>query len=62
MSKTITVKRSELGTFRMAISNERKYNKVIVNGIVREWIGFGWIDLDKATEEDRQKYPTVIDG
>jgi len=28
MSKTITVRRSELGTLRMAISNERKYNKI----------------------------------
>ena len=61
MSKTITVKRSELGTLHMAAGNERKYNKVIVDGIVREWVGFGWIDLNKATEKDRQKYPTVID-
>ena len=62
MSKTITVKRSELGTLRMAAVNEHKYNKVIVDGIVREWVGFGWIDLDKATEEDSQKYPTLVDG
>lgn len=57
-----TVKRSELGRLRMTAGNERKYNKVIVSGYVREWVGIGWIDLDKATEEDRQKYPTVIDG
>ena len=36
MSKTITVRRSELGTLRMAAGNERKYNKIIVDGIVRE--------------------------
>jgi hypothetical protein len=45
-----------------SFSNERKYNKNIVDGIVREWIGFDWIDLDKATEEDNQKYPTLVDG
>jgi hypothetical protein len=28
MSKTITVRRSELGTLRMAAGNERKYNKI----------------------------------
>ena len=28
MSKTITVKRSEFGTLRMAVSKERKYNKI----------------------------------
>jgi hypothetical protein len=45
-----------------SFSNERKYNKIIVDCIVREWIGFDWIDLDKATEEDNQKYPTLVDG
>lgn len=57
-----TVKRSELGRLRMTAGNERKYNKVIVDGIVREWVGIGWLVLDKATEEDRQNYPTMIDG
>lgn len=45
----------------MAAGNERKYNKVILDGNVQEWVGIGWIDLYKATEKDRQKYPTVID-
>ena len=37
----------------MAADNEGKYNKVIVDGIVREWVGIRWLVLDKATEEDR---------
>lgn len=59
MSKPIH--RSELSNLRMVAGNEKKYDIVIVGGVVKEWIGFGWIDLNKATEKDYKKYPQVVD-
>lgn len=59
MSKPIH--RSELSNLRMVAGNEKKYDIVIIGGVVTEWIGFGWIDLNDATEEDYKKYPQVVD-
>ena len=57
-----TIKRSELGKHRMVACNEGKFDRVIDNGVIHEWIGFGWIGIVRATKEDYQKYPTVIEG
>ena len=54
-----TVKATELSNFRMAGHNEKKYPAVIDNGILKEWIAIGWIDLRKATKEDHKKFPVV---
>ena len=43
----------------MAGHNEKKYPAVIDNGILKEWIAIGWIDLRKATKEDHKKFPVV---
>jgi hypothetical protein len=56
-----TVKRSELSNLRMTAGNEKKYSMVILEGILKEWVGIGWVGEDKATDEDRKKYPTAID-
>lgn len=56
-----TVKKSELTTLRMVQGNERLYPKVIIEGVLREWVGFGWIPLGPATEEDLKKYPRVVE-
>ena len=41
----------------MVNGNEKKYKIVIDNGIVKEWVGIGWIEIRKATKAD--KYPIV---
>ena len=55
------VKRSELSILRMVAGNEGLYTKVIDGGRLKEWIGIGWIDIGRATEEHRALYPTVIE-
>ena len=46
------VKRSELSTIRMVAGNEKKYQRVIQNGIVKNWVGFGWVNEGEATNMD----------
>lgn len=59
MSKT--VRADELSTVRMVAGNEKKYDLVIQNDHLKEWVGFGWIVIRLATDEDRLNYPTVVD-
>lgn len=55
-----TVKRSELSSIKMVAGNEKKFNKVIADGQLKEWIGFGWIDIRKPTAADEQHYPFAV--
>ena len=55
------VKRSELSTIKMVAGNEKKYQRVIHDGIVKNWVGFGWIVEGEATDTDYEKYPKVED-
>ena len=57
-----TVKASELSNLRMATGGEKKYSRVIVNGVLQEWVGIGWIEIRKAKTRDLATYPTVVDG
>jgi len=56
-----TVKRFELSRVKMVAGNEKKYSRVILDGEVNNWVGFGWVSEGAATEADRKKYPTVED-
>ena len=55
------ITRKELSNLRMVAGNEKKYGKVIMGGVLKEWIGFGWIVLRIATEKDRKRYPEVVE-
>lgn len=55
-----TVDASLLSNLRMTAGNEKKYPTVIDNGVVKKWVGIGWIRLREATKPDLSKYPTVI--
>lgn len=55
------VTRKELSNLRMVAGNEKKYGKVIIDGKLKEWIGFGWIELRDATASDRKRYPEVVE-
>jgi hypothetical protein len=54
-----TVEATELSNIRMAGANEKKYQAVIDNGILKEWVAIGWVDLRKATDTDHKKFPVV---
>jgi len=54
------VNAKELQNIRMAGHNEKKYPVVIDEGIVKEWVAIGWVDLRPAAKDDYKKYPTVV--
>ena len=57
--KTVHVR--EISNIKMVSGNEKKYSKVIHNGVVKVWVGIGWIAEDtQATKEDHEKYPVVV--
>jgi hypothetical protein len=49
----------ELSTIKMVEGNEKLYRVVVDGDVVKEWVGIGWIELRKATDEDRAKHPVV---
>jgi hypothetical protein len=55
------IKRSELSNLRMTAGNEKKYDKVVIDGKVKEWVGIGWVTLRDASDKDRTRYPVVED-
>ena len=34
--------------------------KVVIEGIIHEWVGIGWAELDEATEEEKKELFTII--
>lgn len=54
-----TVPAHKLSNRAMVSGNEAYYRIVIDDGIVKEWVGIGWIELRKASKSDIGKYPTV---
>ncbi|MEN3145731.1 hypothetical protein ABCW43_00290 [Neorhizobium sp. IRAMC:178] len=55
-----TVKLSQLSSLKMVSGGETRHPKVILDGNLKEWVGFGWIDEGPASPADEKKYPTVI--
>jgi hypothetical protein len=60
MSEMKTIPFKEVINIAMVSRNEGKIKNVIHEGILKEWVGIGWIDLRKATKADKDKYPTVV--
>jgi hypothetical protein len=54
------VQANELSNIRMAGHNEKKYPAVIDEGILKEWVAIGWVDLRKAMKTDYKKFPVVV--
>ena len=60
--KPNTVKAEDLSIMRMTMGGEKKYTKVIHKGVLKEWVGIGWLTLKgKPTREDYKRYPRVVD-
>lgn len=55
------IKRSELSNLRMVAGNENKYDKVIIDGVVKQWVGIGWVDEGKPTPKQLKTLPIVED-
>ena len=53
---------SEVTNRAMIAGNEKIYGAIVDNGIVKEWVGFGWIPLRDATPEDLENLPVVERG
>ena len=49
----------ELSNRAMIEENEAHYSIVIDGGVLKEWVGIGWIELRPATQEDQAEYPMV---
>lgn len=47
---------------RKMFCNSADLTKIIAHGWVHEWVGIGLVECGEATEEDRKKYPTIIEG
>ena len=50
---------SKLSKMAMVNGNEELYKVVIDDGVVKEWVGIGWIELRKANPGDYKKIPEV---
>lgn len=57
----LTVRRSDLSTIKMVAGLEDVYTRVIDDGVLKEWVGIGWVNVGPATDADRAKYPTVVE-
>lgn len=57
--KTKTVNVSKLTNRAMIAGGEKSITKVIDEGMLKEWVGIGWITARTATKTDRAKYPEV---
>ena len=61
----ITIKLSELNKVKMSVNPPecvlKADYKVILNEMVKQYIGIGWIDIAPATPKDYETIPQVID-
>lgn len=46
-----------LSNIYMSLRGEHLHPVVIHDGMVKRWVGMGWVTEDPATAEDRAKYP-----
>lgn len=57
----ITIKLSELNKVKMSVNPPecvvKADYKVILNGMVKQYVGIGWIDVAPATPKTMKQYP-----
>lgn len=56
-----TIDESELENFRM-VARKDKPGTVIHEGMVKDWVGIGWVTVRKATAADKKKFPVAVRG
>lgn len=55
-----TVDAAELSFLRMVAGNENKYDRVIDEGVVKQWVGFGWVAEGPPDPIDVESCPVVV--
>ena len=55
-----TVHASKLKTIRMVSGQEDKTPKVVDNGDVKQWVGFGWVNEGPAESPRDDHLPRVV--
>lgn len=53
---TTYINPSELTTIAMVNGNEKKYSKVVIDGVLKEWVGIGWV-VAQAPLSEVEKLP-----
>ncbi len=56
--KTVTHK--ELSNISMVGGKENKYNIVIHEGKLIQWVAIGWIEIGTVKPDDYKKYPVLV--
>jgi hypothetical protein len=54
------VRAEECSSFKMVSGNEKRLTRVIDDGVVKNWVGIGWVSEGSASEADRGELPHVI--
>lgn len=57
--RTVSVR--DVSTIAMVNGNERKFDRVIHGGVVKEWVGIGWIETGEPTAEELETLPHVVE-
>jgi len=57
-----TIPISKCSTIAMVNGGERTHPTVVHGVVLKQWVGIGWINLRKATQEDKEKYPSVSEN
>lgn len=60
MNKLEFINITDLRIISMVTKNEKKYQTVIHAGVIKDWVGIGWIELKTPTKEDFKKYPIAL--
>jgi hypothetical protein len=55
-----TVKREKLNPI-YSETIHKKYPKIILDGVIHEFVGIGWVECGKANARDRKTLPVVVD-
>ena len=59
--KITTVNASDLSLLKMVAGGEKRHKIVVdTDGILKEWVGMGWINLRAASQADRERWPRVV--
>lgn len=56
--KTIDIR--EVSNLKMVSGNEKRVRKIVQDGVVKEWVGFGWVEVRKATPRDLRTLRVVV--
>ncbi len=56
----VTVEPEELSTMKMSCGGPELYELVIDGGVLKRWVGIGWMDEGEPTEEQWETLPQVI--